>query len=74
MKKILSIIAVLMLSASININATTINNVDNGSKSLAAPSCFQAARQIVIAIYGEINLGNVHHVLALTELCEQNQQ
>lgn len=73
-----------MLFTSINTNATT-TKVGNGSELLIESellteskllylSCFEAARLIVIQIYGEINIGNVHHVLTLTALCEENQQ
>ncbi len=61
MKKLLSFIAIFMLSATINTNAT------NTKVSEERESCFSWAREFVIAMEGEINLDNVGFVNELTE-------
>lgn len=68
MKKLLSFIAVFMLFASININATT-TKVSTESVLLEV-SCFSWARGVVVDRDGEINLSNVDIVLLLNAWCE----
>lgn len=71
MKKSLSFIAAFMLFTSINTNA--INIEVSKESQLLKESCFSGAREFVIAVEGEINLGNVEWVLTLTRWCESQR-